>query len=117
MKIRKVAFLVLLFVCAVASKNVSDDRQLRKIIDNEANKFGSTKQIHEESTTRTVVEVRREETARQPKWITQLFLEAEQKFDLHPDVNPRCRRDYEMYKVHLANQSVWAIRSKCLFSI
>lgn len=102
MEIRKVALLVL-FVCAVASKNVSDDRQLRKIVENDGHKFVSKA---------TTAEVRREETASQPKWITQLFYEAEEKFDLHPNVNPHCRRDYEMYKLHLANQSVWAVRSK-----
>ncbi|KAK7604564.1 hypothetical protein V9T40_005750 [Parthenolecanium corni] len=108
MEIRKVAFLLLLFVCTVVSKNVSDDRQLRRIIENEANKF-SSKPRHNES---GVLEVRREENMHQSKWITQLFIEAEQKFDLHPNVSPQCKRDYEMYKLHLANQSVWAVRSK-----
>lgn len=46
------------------------------------------------------------------KWISQLFLEAERKFDMDEHVNKRCKTDYELYKLHLRNQSVWAVRSK-----
>lgn len=47
----------------------------------------------------------------QKKWITEMFDEAKLNFDMHAYVNPKCRRDYEIYKRHLLNQTVWAVRS------
>lgn len=47
------------------------------------------------------------------KWISQLFSEAERNFDMSPNVSTHCRRDFELYKLHLRNQSTWAIRSRC----
>ena len=50
------------------------------------------------------------------KWITELFHDAETIFQMEPGDNADCRRDYNLYKLHLANQSVWAVRSKFTFS-
>lgn len=45
-------------------------------------------------------------------WISQIFLEAERNFDmLKANVTSACRKDFETYKMHLQNQSVWAVRS------
>lgn len=46
------------------------------------------------------------------KWMTELFLEARNKFEMQGDVNPRCRRDYAVFQQFLQNQTVWAVRSK-----
>ncbi|XKL64037.1 hypothetical protein PGB90_004123 [Kerria lacca] len=51
------------------------------------------------------------------KWISQLFLEAERKFDMDEHVNKRCKTDYELYKLHLRNQSVWAVRNPCSLNL
>lgn len=45
------------------------------------------------------------------KWISQLFQDAERAFDMSFRATEQCRRDFEIYKMHLKNQSVWAIRS------
>lgn len=49
---------------------------------------------------------------RQRKWVTQLFMEAADKFDMNANVSAECKRDFELYKKHLQNQTVWAVRSK-----
>ncbi|XP_065206402.1 O-acyltransferase like protein-like isoform X2 [Planococcus citri] len=46
----------------------------------------------------------------QRKWITQLFHEAETVFEMDSNVNTECKRDFDLYKLHLRNQSVWAVR-------
>lgn len=46
------------------------------------------------------------------RWIADIFAEAENKFTIHPDANERCSRDFDLYKSHLKNESIWAIRSK-----
>lgn len=52
-----------------------------------------------------------EPRSRHKKWISQLFDEAKNKFNIHPNVSKACRRDYEIFQQHVDNQSVWAIRS------
>lgn len=49
------------------------------------------------------------------KWISQLFVEVANIFHMDPSVNILCKNDFERYKIHLQNQSVWAIRSKSIF--
>ncbi|XKL64935.1 hypothetical protein PGB90_005021 [Kerria lacca] len=46
----------------------------------------------------------------QKKWVSQLFAEARTKFDLNSDVSAECKKDYELYKQHLSNASIWAVR-------
>ncbi len=50
------------------------------------------------------------------KWVPELFDEAKRNFEMGAEVNADCRRDFEKYKMHLSNQSVWAIRSKIYIS-
>lgn len=50
------------------------------------------------------------------QWITQLLSEAEKRFEMNGNENTRCRRDFERYKMHLQNQTVWAVRSKKKYS-
>lgn len=45
------------------------------------------------------------------KWITQLMEEARSAFDIDPAADAQCRRDFNLYKLHLQNQSIWAVRS------
>lgn len=51
------------------------------------------------------------------KWITELFLEARNNFILDKQVDPQCRNDFKLYMSHLANQTVWAVRSKLTFFV
>lgn len=44
-------------------------------------------------------------------WVSQLFDQAEDIFDVHPSVSHECRRSFDLYKLHLRNQTVWAVRS------
>ncbi|XKL64038.1 hypothetical protein PGB90_004124 [Kerria lacca] len=44
------------------------------------------------------------------EWITKIFLEAEMVFDMDTNVSLDCKRDYELFKLHLRNQSIWAVR-------
>ena len=46
------------------------------------------------------------------KWITELFYEAKAEFQIDSNVNSECKRDFDLYKLHLRNQSVWAVKSK-----
>ncbi len=46
------------------------------------------------------------------KWVAELFYEAQKKFDMNTGVNEKCKRDFQLYKSHLQNQSIWAIRSE-----
>ncbi|XP_065204696.1 nose resistant to fluoxetine protein 6-like [Planococcus citri] len=46
------------------------------------------------------------------KWISELFLEAQQKFRMDYNVNNECKRDFERFQLHLKNQSMWAIKMK-----
>lgn len=45
------------------------------------------------------------------KWITQLMEEARNAFDIDPEANAQCKKDFNLYKLHLQNQSIWAVRS------
>lgn len=46
------------------------------------------------------------------QWITQLFRQAEDVFHIDRAASEPCRRAYDMFKMYLRNQTVWAIRSK-----
>lgn len=46
------------------------------------------------------------------KWVSDIFMEAREAFDMHGDVSAACRRDFAVYQQFLENQTVWAIRSK-----
>lgn len=47
------------------------------------------------------------------KWLSELFAQAERDFDMNiSPVSDQCREDFRVYKLHLANQSAWAVRSK-----
>lgn len=48
---------------------------------------------------------------RQRKWISEIMMEAEMRFHVDPNVSKDCRKDFEIYKQHVRNQTVWAIRS------
>jgi len=48
----------------------------------------------------------------QKKWVTQVFVEAANRFDMDANVSVECKRDFELYKKNLQNQTVWAVRSK-----
>lgn len=50
-------------------------------------------------------------TEKASKWISQLFQDAERAFDMSLTTTEQCIRDFETYKMHLKNQSVWAVRS------
>lgn len=50
-------------------------------------------------------------------WISQLFLEAQKKFDMNADVTENCKTDFELYKLYLRNLTVWAVKSKYFDSI
>ena len=53
------------------------------------------------------------ESARfQRKWISELFHEAKTSFHMDSEVGDECKRDFDMYELHLKNQSVWAVRSE-----
>ncbi len=57
-------------------------------------------------------ESQKKRTASKKLWFTQLFAEAQIKFDMKT-VNEKCEKDYQTYKTHLyENQSIWAIRSE-----
>ncbi|XKL64934.1 hypothetical protein PGB90_005020 [Kerria lacca] len=43
-------------------------------------------------------------------WISQLFLEAQKKFDMNADVTENCKTDFELYKLYLRNLTVWAVK-------
>lgn len=45
-------------------------------------------------------------------WLSQLFEEAKQSFIMDQSTNSMCKRDFDLYKMHLQNHSIWAIRSK-----
>lgn len=44
-------------------------------------------------------------------WLSEIFDEAKKKFDMLSKVSEECKRDYETYKQHVRNQTVWAVRS------
>ncbi len=46
------------------------------------------------------------------KWISDLMSEGERTFKMDAFVNAKCKRDFELYQLHLRNQSIWALRSK-----
>lgn len=52
----------------------------------------------------------RERASSDKQWIKAIFLEAEKNFDMD-DVSVRCKTDFQRYKMHLKNQTVWAVRS------
>lgn len=47
-------------------------------------------------------------------WISQIMAEVEKNFqaELFSGASQKCREDISMYKLHLKNSSIWAIRSK-----
>lgn len=95
-------FVNLLF-CAVAHEN-STNRDVRKIIDSE----NETPTNHFQREKFEIVE----SDFPEKKWISQLFYEAENAFHMDSNVNAECKRDFDLYKLHLRNQSIWAVRSK-----
>lgn len=46
------------------------------------------------------------------KWVAEIFAEAWRSFDLPNTslISERCYHDYQIYKAHLTNQSVWAVK-------
>ncbi|XP_065211070.1 uncharacterized protein LOC135839121 [Planococcus citri] len=44
------------------------------------------------------------------KWISELFYEARTAFRLNSEVNAECKRDFDLFKLHLGNQSTWAVK-------
>lgn len=100
-------FVAYSLVCAFALRNGTGtvDREVRPILEN-GNQLPSVSQKHEK------VKETQEPDFRPRKWVSELFLQAERQFDMDPNVSAECRRDFEMYKLHLQNQSIWAVRSK-----
>lgn len=45
------------------------------------------------------------------KWLSQVFDQAKLAFDVPANASEKCRRDYDLFKAHLNNQTVWAVRS------
>lgn len=45
------------------------------------------------------------------KWISEIIADVEKNFDMNADVSDECRRDFNIYRLHTQNQTVWAIRS------
>lgn len=45
-------------------------------------------------------------------WLSQLFEEAKHSFIMDQSTNSMCKRDFDLYEMHLQNHSIWAIRSK-----
>lgn len=48
------------------------------------------------------------------KWVTQVFMEAAEKFDMDSNVTAKCKKDFDLYKMYLQNQTLWAVRSEYL---
>ena len=46
------------------------------------------------------------------KWVTQVFMEAAEKFDMDSNVTAKCKTDFDLYKMYLQNQTLWAVRSE-----
>ncbi|XP_065222006.1 uncharacterized protein LOC135846697 [Planococcus citri] len=44
------------------------------------------------------------------KWISELFFEAQTKFEMDPTENTACKNDFDLFKLHLRNHSAWAVR-------
>lgn len=50
------------------------------------------------------------------KWLAEIIAETEVNFDMDVHtVSRKCRDDFRIYKQHVRNQTVWAIRSSYLF--
>lgn len=49
------------------------------------------------------------------KWVSELMDEAKGAFNVSPANNSKCREDFQLYKLHLQNQSIWAMRSMLCF--
>lgn len=92
-------------MCAIALKNSTVDREVRRIIEN-SNYLPPVSQNSEKFKEKS------EPNFHPKKWVSELFMQARQEFNIDTETNPECKRDFELYKMHLQNQSVWAIRSK-----
>lgn len=50
------------------------------------------------------------------KWLAEIISETEVNFDMDVHtVSRKCKEDFRIYKQHVRNQTVWAIRSSYLF--
>lgn len=45
------------------------------------------------------------------KWISELMDEAKAVFNVDSANNNKCKTDFQLYKLHLQNLSIWAVRS------
>ncbi|XP_065201228.1 nose resistant to fluoxetine protein 6-like [Planococcus citri] len=95
-------FIVYSLFCAVALEN-NTEKDVRKIIESE-NELPSNEHVEPESVQNAKSDFP------QRKWISQLFYEAEMAFQMDSNANAECKRDFDLYKLHLRNQSVWAVR-------
>lgn len=48
------------------------------------------------------------------KWISELLSEAKDEFRMDSMTNDECKRDFNVYRLYLQNQSIWAIQSKLI---
>lgn len=46
------------------------------------------------------------------KWISKMIADVETNFDMNLEVSDECRRDFNIYRLHVQNQTIWAIRSE-----
>ncbi|XP_065222003.1 nose resistant to fluoxetine protein 6-like [Planococcus citri] len=44
------------------------------------------------------------------KWISELFFEAQADFKMDPTENTECKKDFDLFKLHLRNHSTWAVK-------
>lgn len=109
-RVISIVYFVLVYTlfCAVAFEN-DTDKNVRKIIESE-------KELHVNGVDNKSFQNAKSDFP-QRKWISQLFHEAEMAFQMDSNVNAKCKRDFDLYKLHLRNQSVWAVKSKLFFSI
>lgn len=68
--------------------------------------------VRTSSTVAVARAMRKRDSGGTRKWISQLMSEARDEFDMHESVTAKCKNDFDAYKLHLQNQSVWAVRSE-----
>lgn len=49
------------------------------------------------------------------KWIPELMDAAKMSFNMDSAISSKCKADFQLYKLHLQNQSIWAVRSMFIF--